>query len=372
MTEKGPKILIASGKTGGHLFPGIACAQAVKRADETAQVFFAGTGTDFEVTTLEKFGFSHTRVRSMPVKGRNPIALVFSLIMIPLSVCMALPLIVRLRPDVVMGTGAYSAFPVVAAARILGVKSCIHEQNTIPGLTNRVLSRIVNAVFISFANTRELSNLKKTVFTGNPVRRPAESAEAGDEAAVAGKDNRESFTIMVSGGSQGARSINTAFVSALKLLENPQAYTVIHQTGRPDEAVIQEAYKELNLKSAIVRAFFDNPGRYQEMADIIISRAGAGTISEITLKSLPAILVPYPYAADDHQTSNAKAIADGGAAVVIPDRELSGPLLKTYIESFKSNRDKLSQMAKNAKSLAIPDADERIARQLLQMAAKGN
>ncbi len=375
MNNKGINILIASGKTGGHLFPGIAIAQALLEENPGTGILFAGIGTDFETETVAGCGFDYARLYSRPVKGRNPISLVFSLLIIPLSIFQAIVIIKRFTPAMVIGTGGYSSFPMVAGAWLLGIKTGIQEQNTIPGLTNRVLGKIATVIFLNFKNTKLLSEKQNAVHAGNPVRtastKPRNSKSLSEH--FNGFTNRaaeDQFTILVTGGSQGAKSINNSFLKAVRLIKNPDQYNIIHQTGVEDEEPVLEKYSKLNIKNIIVKAFFDDLDFYQDMADLIICRAGAGTISEITLKGIPSILIPYPFAADDHQTQNAKELEKAGGAIVIQDKELSGFLLKKHIESLRNNNDLLEKMGKAARKMAMPGAGKKIAETILKMIAE--
>ncbi|MCK5310929.1 MAG: undecaprenyldiphospho-muramoylpentapeptide beta-N-acetylglucosaminyltransferase [Desulfobacteraceae bacterium] len=367
MTDQKINILIAGGKTGGHLFPGIAIAQALKTENINVRILFAGIGTDFETKVIKNFGFSYAKLYSRPVKGRNPLSLIFSLGIIPLSIIQALLIIKRFKPAMVIGTGGYSSFAVVAGAWLVGIQTAIQEQNTIPGLTNRMLSKIVSLIFLNFKETKLLSEKKGAVHTGNPVRKITKDT---DESDLSKTIDKEKFTLLISGGSQGASSINKAVLEALNLMDNIKKYNIIHQTGKNDEEQIQAQYSNLRIKNVIVKAFFNNLGLYQDIADLIICRAGAGTISEINLKGLPAILVPYPYAADDHQTSNANELTKTGAAIIIKDKDLTGQIVKQHIESLKNNKEQLVKMGKASLSMAMPDADIKIAKTILNMTLK--
>ncbi len=373
MTDQKTNILIAGGKTGGHLFPGIAIAKALQRENSNVKILFAGLGTEFETRTVSASGFNHAKLYSKPIKGKNLITLMFSLFIIPLSIFQALLILKKFKPVIVIGTGGFSSFPVVASAWLCGIDTAIQEQNTIPGLTNRILSKIAGAIFLNFQKTKLLSKKSNAFHFGNPVRKTEEQTDQTLEnrnKPFFKESSKEQFTILVSGGSQGAKSINKAFVDALNLIDNTDQYRIIHQTGEKDEQYIQAQYLKARIKNSIVQAFFDNLGIYQDMADLIISRAGAGTISEICLKGLPAILIPYPFAADDHQTSNAQELEKINAAIVIRDIDLTGQILKQHIENLKNNAAVLKKMGQASLSIAMPDADIKIARKLLLMAAK--
>ncbi|MDY0220411.1 MAG: undecaprenyldiphospho-muramoylpentapeptide beta-N-acetylglucosaminyltransferase [Desulfobacterium sp.] len=377
MDNQGLNILIAGGKTGGHLFPGIAIAQAFSDKVPGTGILFVGTGQPFETSTLDRYGFAHTAISVSPIKGRGVKEKFTALVRLPLSLVQAIAIIRKFKPDLVLGVGGYSSGPVVAGARLLRIKTAIQEQNTIPGITNRILSRICHVVFTSFEETRGLSKRAVVYLTGNPVRKLKTKCKGEGPAPGAGQvpgaenspcercpsgRTREHdpavFNLLVTGGSQGARSINQAMMGAMALMDvpvdAPASICLIHQTGISDEAEVAGTYRSLNINGE-TRAFFDDlPDRMAE-ADLIVARAGAGTISEITRHGKPSILVPYPHAADDHQRFNAEAVVNRGGAEMILDRELSPERLKTAIEALQNNREKRLSMGRAARGMAILD-----------------
>ena len=360
-------IIIAGGKTGGHLFPGIAIAQALDRilyrASHNIKVLFVGTNAPFETKTLKKYGYAHKSIFSKPVKGGNIISKAFSISIILVSLIQSMIIMKSFKPDFVLGVGGFSSFAVVLAAWVLRIPTAIQEQNAFPGLTNRLLSRFARTIFTSFKDTKGLINNPKVKYVGNPVRK-TDYIES-DKNLDLNDFDPDKFTILVTGGSQGAKSINTAFMDALELMDNTDRFNIIHQTGINDESIIQKKYRELRIK-ATVKAFFHNMPQLQDIADIVITRAGAGIISELCIKGLPAILVPFPYAADDHQTFNARALEKKGAAVMIKDKELTGQTLKETMEGLIGNKVRLDGMTKMLKRLAMPDADKKIATCILK------
>lgn len=355
-------MIIAGGKTGGHLFPGIAVAQAIQRLYKPAQPLFVGTDAPFETTTLEKFGFAHKAIFSKPIKGGGMFSKIWSVSLILVSLMQSLYILISFKPDFVLGVGGFSSFAVVLAAWILGIPRGIAEQNAMPGLTNRMLSRFADTIFTSFEQTKGFTGNPKVKLTGNPVRQPdknSQSIQANLTGFTPGK-----FTILITGGSQGATSINNTFTEALGLMDHPEQYNIIHQTGKKDEQTIRHRYKKLGIK-ADVNAFFDAMPQLQTMADLVIARAGAGTIFELSAAGVASILVPYPYAADDHQTHNARALEDKGAAVMIKDADMTGPALLKAMTDLIDNRAGRQAMAERFKALAMPDADKKIATHIL-------
>ncbi|MBU0972813.1 MAG: undecaprenyldiphospho-muramoylpentapeptide beta-N-acetylglucosaminyltransferase [Proteobacteria bacterium] len=355
MTDKF-NLIIAGGKTGGHLFPGIAVAQALKAQYPKAKILFVGTDAPFEVSTLKTYGFDHKTIISRPIKGGSLLNKLYSMALILVSLVQALAILTRFKADFVLGVGGFSSFAVVLAAWILRIPRAIQEQNSIPGITNRLLSRFAGSIFTAFETTRGMTGNPKTNCVGNPIRRttPTENLETPMDI------HPDDFVILVTGGSQGAASINRAFVQSIKHMDNLDRVYIIHQTGLADEATIRQAYGQLSVRRT-VRAFFQNMPALQDKASLAIARAGASTVSELNIKGLPAILVPFPHAADDHQTFNARILEEKGAAIVIADKDLKGSALKDTLQTLLADREKLKQMGIAAKKLAMPDADKIIA-----------
>jgi UDP-N-acetylglucosamine--N-acetylmuramyl-(pentapeptide) pyrophosphoryl-undecaprenol N-acetylglucosamine transferase len=352
------RIIIAGGKTGGHLFPGIAVAQALEKQDPDTTLLFVGTNAHFEIQTLEKYGYAHTAILSRPVKGGSIFSKAFSMGLVGISLIQSIKIIQQFKPDFVLGVGGFSSFAVVLAAWLLKIPTAIQEQNAIPGMTNRWLSRFATLIFTAFKETRGLIHHPKVRHMGNPVRTTDFAGHAEKTELIHFHPDR--FTILVTGGSQGASSINTAFTDALALMDSTEGLNIIHQTGIRDEAAIQAKYADLKI-CATVQAFFHNMPELLRMANLAITRAGAGTISELLMAGLPAILVPYPHAADDHQTYNAEALENQEAAIMIKDADLNGDSLKHAMEFLINNPEKLWQMSIIQKKLAVPDAADRIA-----------
>ncbi len=363
-------LIVAGGKTGGHLFPGIAVAQALKTTNPCAEILFVGTDAPFEVSTLKEYGFNHKAIMAKPIKGGSLLDKLISIGFTFISLIQSLVILIRFKPDFVLGVGGFSSFAVVIAAWILRIPRAIQEQNSIPGITNRLLSRFSDTIFTGFETTRGFDNTLKTKYVGNPIRHtsPTKLNGSDHESNQAPHINPDDFILLVTGGSQGAASINQAFFQAMKLIiestDDLDRVHIIHQTGLADETKLQKAYKKLGIKYR-VQAFFHDMPALQDKADLLVTRAGASTISELTIKGLPAILVPFPHAADDHQTFNAKVLAKKGAAILIADRDLTGPLLKDTLQDLMKNKKRLKQMRIAAKQLAMPDADKIIAATIL-------
>jgi len=356
--SNGKHIVIAGGGTGGHLFPGIAIAEAFIKRNPENRVIFISTGKPFEVSVLEEKKFSLKTITVEGIKGRGIVNQIISVSKIPKGLFDSMLILKDFRPNLVVGVGSYSAGPVVLGAWLMGIKIVLHEQNILPGITNRILSYLADRIYVSFKDTRANFDPKKVCFTGNPVRNEI-LCFAMEESEISGSIQGKLFTIFVIGGSQGAHSINMAVVDALKFLKKKDSFFFIHQTGAADEEEVKNAYKEQGIPG-IVKAFFNDMGQQYSNADLIICRAGATTVAELTAIGKGALLIPYPFAADDHQVLNAKKLSDAGAAEIILQKELSGRLLARKIEHYASNYKDISNMALMAKKLGRPDAAEVI------------
>jgi len=350
------RIIIAGGGTGGHLFPGIALAEEFEAQGAAERILFVGTTRGLEQRIVPALGYDLRTITSAGLLGKNAVKKLLSLISLMAGFVQALGIVVRFRPRLVVGTGGYVSAPVLAAAWLFGVRTAICEQNSIPGMANRMLGRLVKHVFIAFEESRQYFPAKKTVCTGNPVRRAFLSKAEG----APGKDENRGFCILILGGSQGAHSVNRSMVDALddlKPLRNRLHCT--HQTGAADHAWVERAYKEKGF-SADVSPFIDDMTSAYNRADLVVSRAGAITVTELLICGKPAILVPYPHAAHNHQEMNARMISEKGAARMILDKDLSGTRLAEMISTLHDNEKLLREMKAQAYALARPKAARNI------------
>lgn len=346
------RVLIAGGGTGGHLFPGIAIAEVFRLREPAGEILFLGTGNPMEVSTLSKKGFDHASIVAEGLKGRGLWRQIRSLFKIPVGIWQALRIIWQFHPDIVIGLGAYASGPVALAARLTGKKLVVHEQNILPGLTNRILGRFADRVFISFPDTGGVFRPSGTVVTGNPLRRELLESKPGERKTGP-------FTVLVLGGSQGAHAVNCAVVDALDHLESPTRMTFIHQTGTRDAAWVAQAYESRDIKATVEPFFVDMRGPYRS-ADLVVCRAGATTVSELMALGKPAIFIPFPFAANNHQELNARYVADEGGAEVILEKDVNGAVLGGRVNHYASDPEALRAMAKRVLALARPDAAEVI------------
>ena len=348
------RLLLTGGGTGGHLFPAIATAQQLIFRRPASSVLFIGTRRKLDKKHLARYGYSIATVHSYGLKGKRWLELIKALAVLPLTFCEAVFHILRFRPHLVFGVGGYVTGPVIAAAWLMRKKTVIHEQNAIPGLANRKLGGIVDKICLSLPDSRSYFPIEKTALTGNPVR--TQIIEAAQNDSAAGGD----MTILVLGGSQGARAINELMVELFSTADAElNKCFIIHQTGVADEQFVKEAYEEYGV-AAKVSAFFDDMADVYSQSNFVISRAGATTLAELAVLGKPALLIPYPHAADNHQEKNAQRFVDHGAALLFSQRTLSAERLGQEIKRLFLDRAALEGMAEQMKQLGIPDAADRI------------
>ncbi len=350
-------MVIAGGGTGGHLFPALALADEFKKRDAKAEITFVGSSRGIESRVVPSLGYKLELLDVEGIKRRSSARKFRALIKAVAATLKAAKLIKAIRPDGVIGTGGYCSGPVVLAARLLGIKTAILEQNAVPGLTNRILGRFVHRVYTSFEEAGSYFPQKKIVLAGNPVRKEI----LGVKREVRSYQDRQ-FSIFVFGGSQGATAINAAFLDATEHLADIwPSLKVTHQAGYNGFAQVKEAYERKGIKVELHKFINDMAAAYKD-CDLIICRAGATSLAEIMAVEMPSILVPYPFSSDSHQDANAKALVDKGAAIMLKQDELTGKTLANAIrrlfkdpEQIKSMRQKVGAMAKGDASADIVD-----------------
>ena len=351
------RLIVTGGGTGGHLFPGISLAQAMMGAYPSCEVLFIGTERKVDRTALSSLGFETTTIKNQGIKGKNFLSIVKALFQQPMAIWQATKIIRKFKPDLVFGVGGYVTGPVILASRLLGVTTCIHEQNSIPGLTNKLLGHIANKIFVSLPGSEKYFPTKKTILSGNPVR--SNIIKASREPKTISE--QEPFTLLILGGSQGARRLNSLMLEAaescLSKLSPPPF--IIHQTGGQDEDTVRMKYAELGL-NAKVQAFYSDMAKIYSQADLIISRAGATTLAELTVFHKPVILIPFPYAADNHQEINGRYLVEAGAGIMFRQDDLTGEKLGTEIKQLLDNKEILADMSNNSGMVSKPEATETI------------
>lgn len=356
------RVVVAAGGTGGHLYPGIAVARQLQaRCPGTEVVFLGGVGA-LEARLIPREGFRFRAVRVAALKGRSRLAQIGSLGMLALGTLRATAMLARLRPHLVIGTGGYAMGPAVLAAAVLRRPRVIMEQNVLPGMTVRALARLAQVVFTAFPETATALPGARVECTGTPVRQdiceigPADYREGGGDLHV-----------LIFGGSQGAHRINQAVAQALPLLARYQhRLRVMHQTGEADYAEVARAYRDAHFQAEVAPFFYDMAARYR-WAHLVICRAGASTLAELMACGRAAILIPYPYAADDHQRINAEALERQGAAQVINDAELTAERLYQHLTAVLRHPECLRQRTERIRRLSRPLAAEAVVTSCLQL-----
>jgi UDP-N-acetylglucosamine--N-acetylmuramyl-(pentapeptide) pyrophosphoryl-undecaprenol N-acetylglucosamine transferase len=369
MPGAGPlRVVIAGGGTGGHLYPGIAVAREIRRRDPAALVTFAGTAQGLEARVLPHEGFALDVIRSGGFKGKSLGTRARNAGLLAASAVGAWNVLRRRAPHVVVGLGGYSSGPVVLLAAIRRIPTLLMEQNAVPGLTNRLLARVVSAAAVAFDPTTAYFGGKAFV-SGNPVR--PEFLEAAHMEVAAGEQQPRGATgVLIFGGSQGAHAINVAMVeAAAELVAASIDLVLTHQTGERDVDLVREGYRRAG-QAARVEPYLFEMAREMTAADMVVCRAGATTIAEITAVGRPAILIPLPTATDDHQRKNAEVVERVGAAEVIEQGELTGSRLAARIVALARDPGRRRLMAVAARRLSRPDAAARIAGCVLTLAGR--
>ena len=353
------RVVITGGGTGGHLFPALAVQAALTRRRPETTVLFIGALEGMEATILPRLGLTFRGLRVRQVKGRGWRGQTVALLGLPLVVRQATRLLREFGAQVVLGVGGYASFPTVLAARILRIPAVIHEQNAFPGLANRWLGKFASGVAVSFEAAAGFFPAGRVTVSGNPVRAEIQPSDAG-QARRRFELLPERFTVLIFGGSQGAHRINLGTVEALSRLSGLQEQIqFLHGTGERDVSDVRRAYEQGGFR-ARVEAFLQDMATAYAAADFVIARAGASTIFELAAMGKPALLVPYPHAANDHQRLNAEAMVRAGAAWTLPDQFCDGQRVAAGIQSALEKPGVLTQMGAKARTLARPDAADRI------------
>ncbi|HEY8378595.1 MAG TPA: undecaprenyldiphospho-muramoylpentapeptide beta-N-acetylglucosaminyltransferase, partial [Nannocystis sp.] len=342
----GLRVLIAGGGTGGHLFPGIALAEEILARG--GEVHFVGTARGIEARVVPEQGYPLSLIDVAGIKGRGVSGLLRGLFRLPRAFWQSLRLLRRVRPHVVVGVGGYASGPVVATAALLRIPTAILEQNSIPGITNRILSRLVRAVFCTFPDVTGRFPARKVVLAGNPIRRQILGQLVAAGQATAPDPAPRGPRLFVFGGSQGARAINDAVLAALPiLLQRLPGLEIWHQTGPVDEARVRDGYAALGLGEprARVAAFLKDMAAPYAWCDLVLCRAGATSLAELTAVGKPAVLVPFPHATDNHQEWNARSLVDAGGAVLLRESEWTPERLAGELAAPLQAPDRLAGMA---------------------------
>jgi len=362
--EKDVHIIIAGGGTGGHLFPGIAIAEEFLKRDAQSRVIFVGTKKGIEHRLLGSLGYELKEIDVEGLKGRGLTALIKGLYAIPNSMWQSRRILMDFQPDVVIGVGGYASGPAVIAAWLMGIPTAIAEQNALAGNTNRILGKFVDKIFVTYEESKNLFAAQKVVVTGNPVR-AAIARGLGQE-----REKKPGRQVLIFGGSQGAAAINKTVVAMLPYLQKMKdPPRIVHQTGERDLKMVQEAYVREGIAAEVHPFIIDMVSVYQA-SDLIICRAGATSLAEITAAGRASILIPFPFAANDHQTLNARAMVEAGAAAMIRESDLTAEKLFALMENLLADRRKLQDMEVKSQKSGRMDAAAKIVDACLQLASQ--
>jgi UDP-N-acetylglucosamine--N-acetylmuramyl-(pentapeptide) pyrophosphoryl-undecaprenol N-acetylglucosamine transferase len=356
------KLMIAGGGTGGHLFPGVALAQTWMQRAPEAEVFFVGTARGLESKVVPQAGFRLHLIEQRGLKRLGLVQTLKALLMLPRSFLQSLRIVRKEHPNVALGVGGYAAGPAMMAAWLLGVPTLILEPNAMPGLTNRLLGWVARKIVSPYERAAQHFGRKKLITAGIPVR-----GQIIDAMKRVQPRTDATPTVLVFGGSQGAQAINKAVREAAPGWIK-DGIRLIHQTGPGDFAATKQFYDAQGLQ-VDVREFITDMAAVYEACDLVVCRAGASTLAELALVKKPAILVPLPTAADDHQTKNAQAFAAVGAGVHLPQRELGGEVLGKLVRELLADKPRLAAMAQKAQTLGDEDAAQNLCNLCLELAA---
>lgn len=350
-------IVIAAGGTGGHLYPAVALAREFLRHDPTTKVLFVGTARGLESNVLAHEGFELALISARPVMGKGLFGLVTGLCALPVSLWQCLRILRTRRADLVIGVGGYTSPMMLLAAALTGVTRVILEPNADPGMANKAVGPFAQRVFLAFESAAHSFNRSKVRVVGTPIRK------AFLEGNQQSREKSGPFHLLIFGGSQGAKAINAAVMEGLsELMTQLSHLTVTHQTGEFDHARVAEAYRRAGIAARVTPFLYDMPVALRE-ADLVVARAGAMTVAELTACGKPAVLIPLPSAIYDHQTKNAKVMEAAGAAVVIPQSALTGPMLVRTVVTILRDPERLWAMGAASLAMRRTDAAEVIVRE---------
>lgn len=355
------KVLITGGGTGGHIYPALAIAQNLQKANPSVEFLFVGTERGLEKEIIPKAGLPFTTITVEGLPRKLSLASLRTGFKLLKGLWQARKILKEFKPTVVVGTGGYVCGPVVAMAAWQGIPTLVHEQNAFPGITNRLLAKWVNKIAVTYQESAKYFPGEKVVLTGNPIRPEVISASRAESLVRLGLDAAKK-TVLIFGGSRGARSINQALMLGREVLQTRSDLQVIHITGKEDFswASCQNGMEEVKFGNIIVKPYLHNMPDALAVADLVVCRSGATTLAEITVRGIPAILIPYPFATDNHQEFNARSLAKEGAAVMLLDRELKEIKLEECILELIDDENRLRIMAQKSRDLGKPEAAQTI------------
>jgi len=352
------KVIISGGGTGGHIYPGISLAYEIKDRDIKNDILFVGTERGLESKIIPREGFKIVKIKARGIKRKICFENLTAIVIFLISLFQSRSIIKKYKPDIVIGTGGYVSGSVVLMAAILGIPTFVHEQNVMPGITNKFLSRITKATFLSFNQSKEY--LAKLIFTGNPLHFKNIKQNTDRKYKKFNLDSLKK-TILVLGGSKGAASINRAVLGSVDLTKDviKNNWQVLLISGQDDYDNIMKMVRE-DHKIFSVEPYLHDIEKAYSLADLVICRAGATTLAEISAYGLPAILIPYPYATHNHQEVNARIFTREGAAILILEKDLSDKKLAQVLLGILKDKSRLEMMARKSRELGNENSAKKI------------
>lgn len=368
------RIIVSGGGTGGHIYPAVTIIRSLQQRIKDVEILYVGTKAGLEADIIPKEGIPFETVDIQGFERRITPVNFLRAGKAFCGVVAAGMIVKRFKPDIVIGTGGYVCGPILLAASLMNIPTLIQEQNVIPGVTNKILSKFVTKIAAGTADSVQYFPADKVVFTGNPIRKEVIKADRVSGYKTFGLDPYKK-TVLISGGSRGARSINSAMIGVLQHYAGQPGVQFLHVTGKNDYESVMQKIREagIDLKQAAnlhVEPYLYNMPQAMAVADLVVFRAGATGIAELTARGIPAILIPYPYAAANHQEYNARVLVDAGAARMILNKDLTSEKLLSVMAELLSEEEKLAYMAQASRQLGRPKAADDIAEIIMKLAKK--
>lgn len=361
------KIIVSGGGTGGHIYPALTLIDAIKNKRPDAQFLYVGTEKGLEADIVPKAGINFVALKMEGGLERHfTLENIFRAADAVWSIKRASDIVKNFKPSAVVGTGGYVCGPILLAASLLKVPTLIQEQNAVAGVTNKILSKFVDKIAVGTRDALKNFPPDKTTYTGNPIRKEVLAAKKSDGLREFNFTDDKPI-VLISGGSRGARSINNAMIDVLKSAAEKNSAQFLHVTGKGEFDSVMEKLSDLDAPNIKIVPYLYNMPTAMAMADLAIFRAGATGLAELTARGVPAILIPYPFAAENHQEFNARSLVDAGAARMILNKDLTAEILSATLDELLASPEKLKSMAQASLSLGKPNAADEIADLILKL-----
>ena len=361
------KIIVSGGGTGGHIYPALTLIDAIKNKKPDAEFLYVGTEKGLEADIVPKAGINFTALKlEGGLERRFTLENISRVADAIWSIKRASDIVKNFKPDAVVGTGGYVCGPILLAASLMKVPTLIQEQNAVAGVTNKILSKFVKKIAVGTKDALKNFPADKTIYTGNPIRKEVLAAKKSDGLKEFNFTDDKPI-VLISGGSRGARSINNAMIDVLKSAAQKNSAQFLHVTGKGEFDSVMKKLSDVDAPNIRIMPYLYNMPTAMAMADLAIFRAGATGLAELTARGIPAILIPYPYAAENHQEFNARSLVEAGAARMILNKDLTAELLEKNLDELLSSPEKSKSMAAASLSLGKPNATDEIADLILNL-----